>query len=244
MRRSCQRKTFGRRRFTTNLFWTYFSRSSPRSRTDNNRPQELKLLEKPIPVELIDALLPQTQCRCCGYDGCWAYAKAISTGKAEFNQCPPGGKEVIHELAALLDRSAIPLNPKFGETKSRMRAVISEVDCIGCTLCIRACPVDAIVGAIKQMHTVLADWCTGCELCLAPCPVNCITMVSVNRAVNDAQEKGAAALSRVRYRFRQKRLALQRAMGNPKLDVGDAQAKKIQTVNRAMQRARERLSQR
>ena len=127
----------------------------------------------------IDALLPQTQCTKCGYDGCRPYAEAIASGAAGINQCPPGGAEVVARLARLLERELLPLNPANGVYRPPQVAVIDEATCIGCTKCIHACPVDAIVGASKRMHTVIASWCTGCELCLPPCPVDCIVLVPV-----------------------------------------------------------------
>ena len=134
-------------------------------------------------ADQIDNILPQTQCGQCGYPGCRPYAEAIANGEAEINQCPPGGEAGIQALAALLDREVIPLNAENGEVKPKAVAVIDESTCIGCTLCIQACPVDAILGAAKQMHTVIADECTGCELCLPPCPVDCITMEPVKQTV-------------------------------------------------------------
>lgn len=128
-------------------------------------------------VDQIDALLPQTQCGQCGYPGCRPYAEAIAQEQADINQCPPGGEAGIRALADLLGREAKPLNPENGEEQPRRVAVIDEAACIGCTLCIQACPVDAIVGASKQMHTVIEQECTGCDLCLPPCPVDCIEMV-------------------------------------------------------------------
>jgi electron transport complex protein RnfB len=130
-------------------------------------------------VEKIDAILPQTQCGQCGYPGCRPYAQAIAEGRADINQCPPGGEEGIRQLAELLGVEPKPLNPEHGQAKPKAVALIDESLCIGCTLCIQACPVDAIVGAAKQMHTVIAAECTGCELCLPPCPVDCIAMVAV-----------------------------------------------------------------
>ncbi|HEX4481091.1 MAG TPA: RnfABCDGE type electron transport complex subunit B [Rudaea sp.] len=127
----------------------------------------------------IDALLPQTQCTRCGYPACRDYANAIATDAADINQCPPGGAQGIALLATLLDRARNPLNPVNGVEKPREIAVIDEAICIGCTKCIQACPVDAIVGASKVMHTVLGDECSGCELCIAPCPVDCIAMIPV-----------------------------------------------------------------
>jgi len=129
-------------------------------------------------VEKIDAVLPQTQCGQCGHPGCKPYAEAIAKGEADINQCPPGGEEGIQKLADLL---GVEFKP-FGEgaaPKAKSVALIDENTCIGCTLCIQACPVDAIVGAAKQMHTIIAKECTGCELCLAPCPVDCIVMLPI-----------------------------------------------------------------
>ena len=128
-------------------------------------------------VDRIEAVLPQTQCAQCGYPGCRPYAEAIARDEADINQCPPGGEAGIRALAELLGREPKPLNPENGEAKQRLLALIDEAACIGCTLCIQACPVDAILGAPKLMHTVIAAECTGCELCLPPCPVDCIDMV-------------------------------------------------------------------
>lgn len=128
-------------------------------------------------IDRIDALLPQTQCTKCGYPGCRPYAQAIASGEADINQCPPGGAHGIAALAALLERETKPLNPANGVEAPRLVAWIREDECIGCTKCIQACPVDAIVGAAKLMHTVVVDLCTGCDLCVAPCPVDCIDMV-------------------------------------------------------------------
>ena len=128
-------------------------------------------------VDQIDAILPQTQCAQCGYPGCRPYAEAIAAGEADINQCPPGGEAGIRALADLLGREAKPLNPDNGAEAEPTVALIDEDTCIGCTLCIQACPVDAIVGAPKLMHTVIAAECTGCDLCLPPCPVDCIDMV-------------------------------------------------------------------
>ena len=125
----------------------------------------------------IDALLPQTQCTRCGYTGCRPYAEAIVAGEAEINQCPPGGAATIEALAHLTGRPVLPLNPANGLEKPREVAFILEEHCIGCTKCLPACPVDAILGANKRMHTVIVSECTGCELCIAPCPVDCIVMV-------------------------------------------------------------------
>ncbi len=125
-------------------------------------------------VDRIDAVLPQTQCTRCGYADCRAYAQAIAEGSADINQCPPGGAEGIERLAALTGREVIALNPVHGAEGPRRVMFIDEAWCIGCTLCIDACPVDCIVGAPKAMHTVIEALCTGCELCLPACPVDCI----------------------------------------------------------------------
>lgn len=148
----------------------------------------------------IDALLPQTQCTQCGFEGCRPYAEAIAGGSADIDQCPPGGDEGVARLAALLGREAKPLNPVHGAYRAPQVAVVDEAACIGCTKCIQACPVDAIVGASKLMHTVIASWCTGCELCVPPCPVDCIALVPV-------EALPAADLSRERHERRGERLA-------------------------------------
>ena len=135
-------------------------------------------------VDKIDAILPQTQCGQCGYPGCKPYATAIANSEADINQCPPGGEDGIRKLADLLGREFKPLNAENGVEKPRAVAVIDEAICIGCTLCIQACPVDAIVGAAKHMHTIIDPLCTGCELCVAPCPVDCIAMEVVSDTVD------------------------------------------------------------
>ncbi|MEY4557473.1 MAG: hypothetical protein RLY42_646, partial [Pseudomonadota bacterium] len=154
------------------------------------------------------AALPQTQCTKCGYPDCRAYAKAMGTGEAPHNQCPPGGKEGIGRLAKILQKEVLNLNPHNGEERPRSVALIESKACIGCTLCIQACPVDAIVGASKQMHVVIADWCTGCDLCIPPCPVDCITMVPVTGKATgwDAWSQELADLAKDRYESRAKRL--------------------------------------
>ena len=162
--------------------------------------------------EQINRLLPQTQCGLCGYTGCKPYAAAIAAGEAGINQCPPGGDEGVRELAALLGREALPINPVNGIAKTRSTiAVIDEAVCIGCTLCIQACPVDAIVGANQLMHTVIASECSGCELCLPPCPVDCIRMEPVP-AADDVYRKplgvrrAQSGAWRARYEAREQRL--------------------------------------
>ena len=128
-------------------------------------------------VDRIDAALPQTQCTRCGYPACRPYAEAITRGEAAINRCPPGGTEGVRALARITGRPVLPLDPACGIEAPPSVAVIDEAVCNGCTKCIQACPVDAIVGASKLMHTVIADLCTGCELCIPPCPVDCIAMV-------------------------------------------------------------------
>ena len=158
----------------------------------------------------IDALLPQTQCTKCGYPGCGPYAEAIARDAAGINQCPPGGTRLVRRLATLLAREVVPLDPARGVARPRHVARIDEPRCIGCTLCIRACPVDAIVGAPGQMHTVVVELCTGCDLCVAPCPVDCIVMIPASGS--DARwtpvRKRAA---RERFERRNRRLARERA---------------------------------
>ena len=133
-------------------------------------------------VEKIEAILPQTQCGQCGFPGCKPYAEAIAEGEVDINLCPPGGQEGVRKLADLLGREVKPLN---AEEKPKQVAIIDEETCIGCTLCIQACPVDAIVGAAKQMHTIIAPLCTGCELCLPPCPVECIRMEVIGENIDN-----------------------------------------------------------
>jgi len=155
-------------------------------------------------AERIDALLPQTQCTRCGYPACADYARAVALGAAEINQCPPGGAAGIAKLAALLGRAPQPLNPANGVEKPREIARIDEDVCIGCTKCIQACPVDAIMGASKMMHTVIVEECTGCELCIAPCPVDCIDLVPA--AIDAAEALRRAPHHRARYVARGTRL--------------------------------------
>ena len=143
-------------------------------------------------IKKINQLLPQTQCTRCGYEGCLPYAQAIATG-IPHNQCPPGGQSLIDELSALLDRPNLSLNPENGSEGPPKIAVIDEDQCIGCTICIQACPVDAIFGTAKKMHSVIQSECNGCELCVQPCPVDCITIQSQDSAVLSPDERKANA---------------------------------------------------
>jgi len=151
----------------------------------------------------IDELLPQTQCTRCGYAGCAPYAAAIARGEADINRCPPGGPDTIARLAALTGRTARPLDPTCGAHAPLRVAVIDPERCIGCTLCIAACPVDAIVGAAKRLHGVLSTLCSGCDLCVPPCPVDCIEMVAADRAWSAAD----SAAARLRHDQRNARVA-------------------------------------
>lgn len=154
-------------------------------------------------AERINAALPQTQCTRCGYPDCAAYAQSISRDEAEINQCPPGGAEGILRLAALTGRPVLPLNPANGSEGPRHLAVIDEAWCIGCTLCLDACPTDAIVGSNKLMHTVIEAYCTGCELCIPVCPVDCIGLenLSGERSGWAAWSDAEARQARIRYEF-------------------------------------------
>ena len=158
-------------------------------------------------AQRIDALLPQTQCTRCGYPDCATYALAIACEEAQINQCPPGGAQGIERLAQLTGRPALPLDAQFGRESPRTVAVIDEAWCIGCTLCIKACPTDAIVGSHKHMHTVIEAACTGCDLCLPVCPVDCIQMVNVSDALTGwaAWSPEQADTARQRYGQRQHR---------------------------------------
>jgi electron transport complex protein RnfB len=159
-------------------------------------------------AQRIDALLPQTQCTRCGYPDCRAYAEAVASGAAPIDQCPPGGAEGIRLLAALLGRPELPLNPEFGDEGPRRVVYIEEATCIGCTLCIQACPVDAIIGAPKRMHAVIEADCTGCELCLPVCPMDCIALEEVSAGATGwaAWSPAQADAARARHASRQARL--------------------------------------
>jgi Na+-translocating ferredoxin:NAD+ oxidoreductase subunit B len=163
-------------------------------------------------ADRIEDLLPQTQCTKCGYPACRPYAEAVALGTANYNQCPPGGVEGIARLAAVLGKPVIPLNPANGVERARPLAVIDENLCIGCTLCMQACPVDAIIGAPKQMHTVIEALCTGCDLCVPPCPVDCIAMEPVTGDATgwQAWTQDEANAARARHDRREARLTRER----------------------------------
>lgn len=170
-------------------------------------------------ADRIEDALPQTQCTKCGYPACRPYAEAIAAGEAPINQCPPGGHEGIVRLSQVTGFPVIPLNPVNGFERPRAVAFIDESLCIGCTLCIQACPVDAIMGAAKQMHTILPSLCTGCDLCVAPCPVDCIVMFPVTdeRTGWDAWSQQAADAARARHDFRMARLTREREENDARL---------------------------
>lgn len=208
-------------------------------------------------VERIDALLPQTQCTKCGFAGCRPYAQALADGEAAINRCPPGGRAGIDALAALLGRPPLPLDPACGAERPRLIAVVDEAHCIGCTKCIVACPVDAIIGATRRMHTVVAELCSGCDLCVPACPVDCISMVDATspRTGWAAWSAEQAAQARARHDFRADRLRREAiendlrlaAKAQARLDElqaaptsGDdqAQASKRAIVEAALERAR------
>jgi electron transport complex protein RnfB len=210
-------------------------------------------------ADRIEDLLPQTQCTKCGYAGCRPYAQAVAQGEAGYNQCPPGGAQGVARLAALLGKPVIPLNPANGEERPRPLAVIDETLCIGCTLCMQACPVDAIVGAPKLMHTVVVELCTGCDLCVAPCPVDCIDMIPVTgeRTGWDAWSEALARAARERHERRAARHERERAAAQaraaarraeaagtveaaPGVPADDEAAKKRAIIQAALERARQK----
>ena len=200
-------------------------------------------------IQKIDAQLPQTQCTRCGYEACLPYAQAIVEQGEAINRCPPGGEAGLQALAALTGQTAHALDPDCGTYNQPLIAFIEEEHCIGCTLCIQACPVDAIVGANKVMHTVLADRCTGCELCVAPCPVDCIVMLpgASSWTIHMANQ------AREHYQQRQQRLAQQhgestevaaRVLANkPKVSAhADSASYKQKTLDHILAKARARRS--
>ena len=201
-------------------------------------------------AQRIDALLPQTQCTRCGYPDCRSYADAVASGEAPFNQCPPGGAEGIRQLAALLGLPELPLNPEFGNEGPRRVVYIEEATCIGCTLCIQACPVDAIVGAPRRMHTVIEAHCTGCELCLPVCPMDCIALEDASAGATGwaAWSPAQADAARTRYAARNARLARDVREEDERLDAKAAAAPvddpKRAAIAAALARARVRAQAR
>ncbi|KQT10139.1 electron transport complex subunit RsxB [Ramlibacter sp. Leaf400] len=168
----------------------------------------------------LHAALPQTQCTRCGYPDCESYARAMAEGEAQINQCPPGGAEGIARLAALTGRPPLPLNPANGLEGPRTVAVIDEAWCIGCTLCLKVCPTDAILGVHKRMHTVVEPYCTGCELCVPVCPVDCISLENVtgDRTGWQAWDAEQAGLALDRYEARKQRLAREQVEQQDRLE--------------------------
>lgn len=192
------------------------------------------------PAARIDDALPQTQCTRCGYPDCAGYAQAVADGEAGINQCPPGGAEGIERLAQITGRAPLPLDPKFGTEGPRAMAVIDEAWCIGCTLCIKACPTDAILGANKLMHTVIAPHCTGCELCIPVCPVDCIGLEDASPGATGwaAWSPVQADTARERYHARQQRLAREEA--TPAAESTATADPKPSVIAAALARARQR----
>ncbi|MFT4243463.1 MAG: RnfABCDGE type electron transport complex subunit B, partial [Acidovorax sp.] len=193
----------------------------------------------------IDAALPQTQCTRCGYPDCAAYAQAIAEGAAPINQCPPGGAEGVARLSALTGQPPLPLSAAHGTEGPRMLAVIDESWCIGCTLCIKACPTDAIVGSSKRMHTVIEPYCTGCELCVPVCPVDCIQLENASGAATGwaAWSEPLARQARQRYQAHRERLPLQDEAPEdvePPVAADDAAAARRAAIAAALERARQR----
>ena len=183
----------------------------------------------PVLVDALNAALPQTQCTRCGYPSCLDYAQAIAQGDAPINQCPPGGVEGIARLSQITGSTTLPLNPTNGVEGPRHLAVIDEAWCIGCTLCLKACPVDSIVGGPKVMHTVIDDLCTGCELCIPVCPVDCISLVNVTeqRTGWNAWSDDQALTSRQRYAFHLFRFERTEQERNAQLALRAAQLKPL-----------------
>jgi electron transport complex protein RnfB len=206
-------------------------------------------------AERVDALLPQTQCTRCGYPDCRSYADAVASGEAALNQCPPGGAEGIRRIAQLLGQPELPLNPESGDEGPRRVVYIEEATCIGCTLCIQACPVDAIVGAPKRMHAVIEADCTGCELCLPVCPMDCIALEDVGAGATGwaAWSPAQADAARTRYAGRQARLArdareederLSAKAARPAVEAASAEDPKRAAIAAALARARVRAKAR
>jgi electron transport complex protein RnfB len=194
--------------------------------TGSFNPSSPSLLQK------LDEALPQTQCTKCGYPDCHAYAQAMVNGEAHQNRCPPGGQEGIIRLSNILGKAPLPLDSDRGFERPRPLAVIREMECIGCTLCIQACPVDAIVGAPKQLHIVINERCTGCDLCVPPCPVDCITMLPItdHQTGWNAWSESQAKIAKQHYESRKIRLERE------KRDLLQRQTLKVVTKLKAIQK--------
>ena len=192
-------------------------------------------------VDRLDAALPQTQCTRCGYDACKPYAEAIARGEADVNRCPPGGEATIAMLAAIAGSPPKPLAAECGTHAALAVATIDESQCIGCTLCIDACPVDAILGAAKRMHAVVPALCSGCELCIAPCPVDCIRMVDAGRdwTQDDASAARARHRARVRRLARDERIDQRGVVAPPAGAANERQRRVAEAVERARVRRAE-----
>lgn len=195
-------------------------------------------------LERIEAALPHTQCRQCGYAGCRPYAEAIAAGRADINRCPPGGEETLRELADITGSALQPLDASCGATLPPGVAVIDETACIGCTLCLLACPVDAIAGASRLMHAVIAAECTGCGLCIPPCPVDCIALVETGTILAPDERRQRAAHYQQRHAARAARLERERAAQAAADSRKAGERRKQATIARVMQRARQRLQRR
>lgn len=206
-------------------------------------------------ADRIDAILPQTQCRRCGYDGCRPYAEAIAANEADIDQCPPGGEQGVERLARLLGVAPKPLNPAHGAPAPKAVAIIDEGHCIGCALCLPSCPVDAIIGAPKHLHTVITAFCTGCELCIAPCPVDCIEMVPIperdgeddrerarreQEAADSSRQRHALHLARLERDRCERALSTRDAAASTPPHSGPAANPKQAAVLAAIERARAR----
>lgn len=199
---------------------------------------------KSINAQNIDALLPQTQCGLCGYGGCMPYANALADESAPINLCPPGGVDTLLALADLLDKSAAPyIKDMQQKAKPEMIAKIREAECIGCTKCIAACPVDAIIGGAKSMHVILTDACTGCELCIPPCPVDCIDMLPITTATTKVEQQEKRDQARNHFKRREMRLQKEKDIEAAQIKLAATQKKQAlqsyitDALNRAKNKA-------
>ena len=192
----------------------------------------------------INACLPQTQCQQCGFAGCQPYAAAIATGEATIDQCPPGGRALVIELAQLLNIAAPPESPKISDAPPVLMAHIDPQTCIGCALCLPACPVDAIIGARQWLHVVLTRQCTGCGLCLPPCPVNCISLHPTGASQERQSQRQRAPQLEQRYRIHQQRQLTRKTERTASPAPTARQAHKQAMVSAALAQAQQRLAAR